>query len=390
MPVPLMMIYLMAMNKNQNSIDIHFMRLALSEASKGLGCTSPNPCVGSVVVKDGKVIAVGYHKKAGTPHAEIHALNKAGTKAKGATIYVTLEPCSHTGKTPPCCVAIVKAGIERAVIGMLDPNPLVDGEGLKYLQKHGVQVTTRVLENECCRLNKPFIKFITTRLPLVVLKAGVSLDGRLNYERGKTGWITGSKTTERVHELRHSYDAILVGSQTIKIDNPSLTTRLKDTEGVDAIRIILDTSLSIALSCKILNLESRAQTWIFCGNDVDIDKRKNLEEMGIKVFPVRKDSRGCLDLVKVIEKLGKRNITSVLVEGGGSIHSSFLRRQLVDQVCLFYAPIFAGNNGVALTSDLNIPNRENAIGLVNIRYTRLGDDIMVEGDVSYPNMKLFT
>lgn len=366
-----------------DSVDIGYMRIALAEARKGLGRTAPNPCVGAVIVKDGQVIAKGYHKKAGTPHAEVLALNRAGNEAEKATLYVTLEPCCHTGKTPPCSHAVVEAGINRVVIGMLDPNPLVDGGGIKYLRDHNVSVTAGILSSECISINRPFIQFITSGRPLVILKAGVSLDGRLNYESGKSGWITGPESAAKVHQLRDRCDAILVGSHTVRIDNPSLTTRMKDRVGRDSIRIILDSNLSTPLSAKVLNIESEAPTWIFCNKNIGTDKITMSEDRGLKVFPVGEDSNGYLDLAEVIEILGKKSVTSVLVEGGGIVHASFLRRQLVDQVCLFYAPLFAGNNGVSLATGLNIDDREHAIRLMNVRYTRLGDDIMVEGDVKY-------
>lgn len=213
--------------KMTEELDLHFMKIALKEAKKGRWKTSPNPCVGAVITKKGKEISRGYHKKAGTPHAEVHALRSAGEAAAGATIYVTLEPCSHTGKTPPCCEAIVKAGIKRVVVGMTDPNPVVNGNGIRFLQKNGIEVISGVLESECRKINEPFIKHITSGFPLVVLKAGISLDGKITYQQGQPGWITGDKSLHTVHLLRDRYDAILIGSGTALIDNPSLTARLK-------------------------------------------------------------------------------------------------------------------------------------------------------------------
>lgn len=365
--------------------DVFFMRMALIEARKGMGRTAPNPCVGAVVVKDGNVIGRGYHQKAGTPHAEVHALRHAGMEADGATLYVTLEPCCHEGKTPPCCHAVVGSGIKRVVIGMLDPNPLVNGGGRRYLLDQGLKVTTGILAEECCSINEPFLKFISTGCPLVILKAGASLDGRLNYQKDISGWITGPQTLEKVHQLRNRFDAILVGSRTIGIDNPSLTTRLTDEEGRDPIRIILDSNLSIAPSATVLNLKSAAPTWIFCSASIDSLKLKKLEEIeGVEVFPVSSDASGYLDLDAVMEVLGKNNVSSVLVEGGAAVHASFLEKQLVDQVILFYAPLFAGSSGVSLAAGLNIADRDDAIRLVDVRYTRMGHDIMVEGNVTYP------
>lgn len=211
--------------------DLRFMRLALREARKGLGRTSPNPCVGAVVVKNNSVISRGYHKKAGTPHAEIHALRKAGEQARGATIYVTLEPCNHTGRTPPCSQAVAAAGIKRVVVGMEDPNPLVSGSGKAFLQEQGIEVVSGVLEKQCRELNLPFIKHISSGMPFVVMKAGISLDGKISYQQGRPGWMTGESSARKVHGLRNSLDAILVGRGTIAIDNPSLTTRLPGKKG---------------------------------------------------------------------------------------------------------------------------------------------------------------
>lgn len=379
---------IMAREMSPDNGDAGFMRLALAQALKGVGRTSPNPCVGAVIVKDGRVIARGYHKKAGTPHAEINALGEAGHKSHGATMYVTLEPCSHTGKTPPCCNAVVESGIKRVVIGMLDPNPLVDGGGVQYLLDHGVQVSSGVLAQECRDINRPFLKYITTGLPLVTVKAGISLDGRLSYQKDKSGWMTGPQTSESVHQLRNISDAILVGSNTISVDNPSLTTRLSNGGGRDAIRIILDSQLSILPSAKVLNLDSEAPTWIFCSSDVEHSRIKKNEKTNTRVFPVEKDETDHLDLAMVVRILGENGVTSVLVEGGGSVHASFLQHRLVDRACLFIAPLFAGSKGVPLTSGLTVADRENAIRLTEVHYARTGNDIMVEGKVTYPENDL--
>ena len=217
---------LMSPDETRSQDDTRFMRLALREARKGLGRTSPNPCVGAVIVQEGTVVSRGYHKKAGTPHAEVHALRKAGARAIGATLYVTLEPCNHTGRTPPCSHAVAAAGIKRVVVGMEDPNPLVSGSGNTYLQNQGVEVISGILEKECRDLNLPFIKHISTGKPFVVMKAGMSLDGKLSYQEGQPGKMTGEKSLRRLHGLRNHLDAILIGRGTVVADNPSLTTRL--------------------------------------------------------------------------------------------------------------------------------------------------------------------
>ena len=331
-------------------IDRNYMRLALREAKKGIGRTSPNPCVGAVVVKNNKVIGMGYHKQAGTPHAEIHALQQAGKKAKGATLYVTLEPCNHTGRTPPCTEAVFRTGISRVVIGMLDPNPGVAGGGAETLASKKITVSSGILEKECREINLPFIKHSTTVLPWVILKAGMSIDGRIAAASGQSTRITGQKSLQRVHALRNQVDAILVGIGTAQVDDPSLTTRLYGRgPGRDPLRLVLDAKLNLPLSAKMIQQKSSAQTWIFCGRLADRKKRNKLEKAGavIKTVPV---SKGELNLEAVLAELGKAQITSVLVEGGSKVHGSFLQANLADQILLFVAPIFLGDKGVPLAS----------------------------------------
>ena len=363
--------------------DLVFMRMALKEARKGIGTTSPNPCVGAVIVKGDRVIAKGFHKRAGEPHAEIHALRKAGKLAKGATIYVTLEPCNHTGRTPPCTHALVAAGIKRVVVGMKDPNPLVHGSGLRFLADQKIDVVSGVLSEECSRINRPFIKHMTTSMPWVVMKAGLSLDGRITYRKGTQGGITGPQSLRKVHQLRNIFDAIMVGIGTILIDDPSLTTRLHTGRGRDPIRVILDSRLRIPVSAKVLHLDSKAPTWIFCGPDSDPKKKAKLVGMGAFVHTVEMDALGGVDVRQVLSVLGSQGITSLLVEGGAAIHGSMLRRRLVDHAYLFYAPIFAGEEGIAVVKGLSAATKEDAIHLEKIHCKRFGEDLMIEGDFSY-------
>ncbi len=363
--------------------DEKYMDLALLEAKKGLGRTSPNPCVGSVIVSGDTIVGRGYHKKAGTPHAEIHALRQAAEKARGSTLYVTLEPCSHTGRTPPCCEAIAESGIQRVVVGMIDPNPLVAGNGIRYLQSHGVEVSSPVLEHRCVRINQPFIKHITTVTPWVAMKAGISLDGRISYQKGIPGRITGKDSSKRVHQLRDRFDGILVGIGTVIADNPSLTTRLNHDGDKDPIRIVLDTDLKIAQSAKMLHLESSSPTWIFCSLDVSAKKISALQSVNTSVFQVKINSDGHVDLQEVLRILGKQEVTSLLVEGGGGIHGSFLREELFDYAYLFYAPIFAGDSGSEFIRHLNVNDRKQAIRMTDVKYERMGEDMLVEGEIAY-------
>ena len=365
--------------------DTAFMRQALTEARKGRGLTSPNPCVGAVIVKDNQIVGRGYHKKAGTPHAEIHALRQAGAAARGATLYVTLEPCSHHGRTPPCSPAVAAAGIKKVIIGMLDPNPLVDGGGVSYLREQGIAVTHGLLEKECRDLNRPFIQLITSGRPLVIMKAGLTLDGRITLRKGVGDRITGPGSENFVHRLRNRSDGIMVGIGTIEIDNPSLTTRIAGRKGHDPVRIIVDTSLRIAENARVLTQSSAAATWIFCSASADFKKAARLEDSGASVFRVATAQDGRLDLVAVLSTLGARQITSLLVEGGAALHGSLLNAGLVDQVQLFFAPIFAGDNGISVTSGHRMQgDASQAVRLENVSYRRCGDDMMVRGDVSYP------
>ncbi|WPD23671.1 MAG: bifunctional diaminohydroxyphosphoribosylaminopyrimidine deaminase/5-amino-6-(5-phosphoribosylamino)uracil reductase RibD [Candidatus Electrothrix scaldis] len=361
--------------------DIEYMRLALREAEKGLGRTSPNPCVGAVIVRDDEVIAQGYHRQAGTPHAEVNAIADAVEKGRdcaGATIYVTLEPCNHTGRTPPCTQAILAAGFSRVVIGMADPNPVASG-GADFLRSQGIEVTLGVLEQECRQLNYPFLKHSVTGLPWVVMKAGMSLDGKISRRQGKGGVITGPDSKKKVHQLRDRLDALLIGSGTAFIDDPSLTTRLEEKEGRDPLRVILDSQLRLPVDARMLKQQSSVATWIFCAQDASEQKQKALEEAGATVYRVSKDESGDLELIEVLSILGQDNITSVLVEGGSAVHGSFLKKRLVDQVYLFTAPYFIGEQGTSLLSGYSIGEEEEAFCLENRTVETLGKDILIQG-----------
>ncbi len=363
--------------------DDYYMALAIKEAKKGIGRTSPNPIVGAVIVNDGRIVGRGFHKKAGTPHAEIHALHDAGEKSEGATMYVTLEPCSHTGRTPPCCEAIVKGGIKNICIGMEDPNPLVSGAGNRFLKEHGVKVTTGINKEQCIFINRPFIKHITRSIPWVVMKAGISLDGKLSYAQGVGGRITGDESSRKVHRLRNTNDAILVGAGTVIIDNPSLTTRIAGRKGHDPVRVVLDTRLDIPLSTRLFHLESKAPTWVFCGPNSNTNKILSLRDLGVLVDQVKIDSDGHVNLHEVLKKLGKKGITSIIVEGGAKVHTRFLQKRLIDTANLFLAPIFVGDQGVSIVESLTTRDSKEAIRLVDLKYKRFGQDIMIEGNVEY-------
>ena len=354
------------------------MRLALREARRGIGRTSPNPSVGAVVVKNGKLVGKGHHQKAGGSHAEIYALQAAGRKTEGATLYVTLEPCNHTGRTPPCTEAVLRAGISRVVIGMPDPNPAVTGGGAAYLASQGVEVTSGILAEECREINLPFSKHALTGFPWVILKAGMSVDGRIAVRPGKETVITGKESRRRVHVLRREVDAILVGIGTVLADDPSLTCRLGGA-GNDPLRVILDAGLRLPVSATMLQQESTAETWVFCAENADTEKKNTLEAAGARVRTVPAAAAGSLDLAAVLKVLGGAGVTSLLVEGGSKVHGSFLDAGLADQLFLFVAPVFIGSMGEPLATFSRGRGKKHLPGFRFIKTRRYGEDLLLEG-----------
>lgn len=355
------------------------MRLALRQAVRARGRTSPNPLVGAVLVKEGQVTATGYHKQAGTPHAEINALAKAGSDSRGATLYVTLEPCSHYGRTPPCAEAVWQSGVQRVVVGMTDPNPLVSGQGLRFLQDKGLDVCHGVLADECLAINRPFCQWITSGRPWVIMKAGVSLDGRIAVRSGHSAWITNERSRRYVHQLRNQVDAILIGIGTALADDPSLTTRLPGRNQRDSLRVVLDRDLRLPSTARMLNQDSTAQTLIFCGPGANNGRRLALEKAGAVILPVGLNHEGRLDLPAVLGELGRQQVTSLLVEGGSRVHGAFWSQGLVQQVMLFYGPLFLGGDGVPLLTELGLDRVDEAKRVHSVRHRRFGDDLLIEG-----------
>ncbi|MBI4838360.1 MAG: bifunctional diaminohydroxyphosphoribosylaminopyrimidine deaminase/5-amino-6-(5-phosphoribosylamino)uracil reductase RibD, partial [Nitrospirae bacterium] len=321
------------------------MKKALALAAKGTGMTSPNPMVGAVIVRGDKIIAADYHRKAGTPHAEILVLKKAGTRARGATLFITLEPCCHTDKrTPPCTKSIINSGIKKAVVAMKDPNPKVNGRGLKELASAGIKTEFGLMEKEAKKLNQAFIKFITKKEPFVILKIAESLDGKIAASKGQSKWITGEDSRRHVHKLRSSVDAVLTGIGTVLKDNPSLTSRIRG--GKNPYRIIVDTNLRIPLSAKVLKHKDHKTIIAAISNSrfqnpnlqKDYHKKINkLKNLGVQVLIV-KAKNGKVDLKTLMEELGKLNIMSLMIEGGSSINASALSDKVVDKVMFFIAP----------------------------------------------------
>lgn len=364
---------------SQRDNDKSFMHLALKLAEQGRGWTSPNPMVGAVIVREGQVVGKGFHQYAGGPHAEVYAIKEAGELAQDATLYVTLEPCNHSGRTPPCTEAIHKSGIKRVVAAMLDPNPNVRGGGLKFLQGLGIDIEAGVCEDECRLLNEAFIKYVTTGLPFVILKCAMSLDGRIGTRTGDSKWITCARSRQYVHELRHAVDAVVVGIGTVLRDDPELTTRLVGRHGADPLRVVLDTHLSIPENARLLHVSSASDTVLVTGSSVPSEKRKSLEKPGTQILPIAcADNR--IDLHALMLELGKMQISSVLIEGGAQVNKAALDAGIVDKVCLFYAPkIYGGADGVAVFSGEGASSVENMTCIHNTTVHRFDEDIMIEG-----------
>ena len=359
-----------------------YMEMALALAERGIGWTSPNPSVGAVVVNSGEVVGRGWHKACGGPHAEVFAIDEAGDRARGGDIYVTLEPCNHTGKTPPCTEKILKAGIKRVFIAMQDPNPVASG-GIARLQSHGVEVTCGILQERAETLNEGFIKHVRTGRPFVVAKSASTLDGRTASSTGHSQWITGEKARRHVHELRHAVDAILVGIGTVKADDPSLTCRL-ESGGKDPIRIVLDTHLSIHEEARVLQLKSDSDTIIVCGKvpeeSLDIAQKKaKIKATGARVLEVPlADNRVDLDALMAI--LGKENIQSLLIEGGAGVLKSALDAKVVDKFRIYIAPkLLTGDDGFPITAGKGPLSMHEALTLSRVDVRHFDNDVMIEG-----------
>jgi len=363
-------------------MDKSYMKLALKLAARARGRTSPNPMVGAVVVKEGNIVGRGFHHQAGTPHAEIHALKEAGPKARGATLYVTLEPCCHYGRTGPCSEAVIGAGIARVVVAMADPNPLVAGNGLKRLEAAGISVTLGVLEEEARQLNEVFLKYIATRRPFVVAKAAVSLDGKIATRTGKSRWITGPEARSYGHRLRDRYDAIMVGIGTILADDPALTARLPGRQSHDPVRVVLDSRGRTPPEARILHQQSEAATIIAVTKEAPMERLEVLRGAGAEVVVINEGPR--VDLMELMKFLGAREITSVLIEGGAGVHASALEAGLVDKAAWFIAPkIIGGSEAPGPVGGLGVDDPAEAMELDQVKVRRLGKDFCLEGYLKY-------
>jgi diaminohydroxyphosphoribosylaminopyrimidine deaminase/5-amino-6-(5-phosphoribosylamino)uracil reductase len=358
------------------------MRLALRLAARGLGRTSPNPAVGAVVVRGGTVVGTGYHEAAGGPHAEINALAAAGDLGRGGTLYVTLEPCNHHGRTPPCTEAILRSGVGRVVVGCLDPNPHVTGGGAEVLRGRGLEVEVGVEEEGCRRLNDAFIKHVTTGLPLVMAKVAASLDGKIATRTGDSRWISNERSRRFVHRLRSMADAVLVGVGTVVADNPKLTARVPAGERRKPLRVILDTHLRTPLESWVVTSAEEAPTVIATGPEPDWERLAVFEKQGAEVLPLPLEE-GRVSLPALLKALGARQITSVLVEGGAEVHGSFFRAGLVDKVYFFFAPkIMGGRDAVPMVGGTGVASVAESAPLSRLRLRRFDGDIMVEAYVA--------
>ncbi|WHY79664.1 bifunctional diaminohydroxyphosphoribosylaminopyrimidine deaminase/5-amino-6-(5-phosphoribosylamino)uracil reductase RibD [Neobacillus sp. WH10] len=353
--------------------DSLYMNLALNLARGTLGQTSPNPVVGAVVVKDGQIIGMGAHLRAGEPHAEVHAIQMAGDQVKGSTLYVTLEPCSHYGKTPPCSDLIIKSGVKKVFVATTDPNPKVAGTGIERMTKAGIEVKVGILQEEARDLNKVFFYNIQSGLPYVTLKSAASLDGKTATVIGESKWITNEESRADVHHFRHQHDGIMVGVNTVLKDNPSLTTRLVE-GGKNPIRIILDTHLRTPLDAQVI-IDQQAPTWIVTGAEVDKNRVSQFSELDIEVIKMESQK---VSIKEMLVLLGKKGITSLFVEGGAEVHGSFLKEHAFQQIITYIAPkLIGGKNAPTSFGGQGIEHIAEAVSLNIKQVDRIGSDIRI-------------
>ncbi len=363
--------------------EISFMQQALKLAARGEGWVSPNPMVGAVVVRDGRVMGKGYHRRAGLPHAEVEALAAAGAQARGADLYVTLEPCNHQGRTPPCTQAILAAGIRRVIIATADPNPQVTGGGAEFLRSQGLNVQSGLLEAEARRLNQAWFHWTATGRPWVLAKAACSLDGKIATAGGESQWLTGEAARAFGHRLRHRVDAIVVGIATALADDPQLTTRWpgRKARGKDPIRIVLDSRLRLPLSARLLHLDSPAPTWVACTAPAPPEQRRALEDQGAQVLELPQEA-GRVSLPALLDLLGARQVQSLLVEGGAEVLGAFFDQKLVQQFNFFYAPkILGGIKAPGMVGGQGVTHLGEAHIARNLSIRLLGGDLLVSGDL---------
>jgi len=352
------------------------MERALELAKKGTGKVNPNPLVGAVIVKNGEIIGEGYHECYGEAHAERNAVKNAKESVEDSTIYVTLEPCAHYGKTPPCVDLIIEKKFKKVVIGMLDPNELVAGKSIEKLKKNGIEVIVGIKEEECKKLNEIFIKYITSKSPFVILKSGMSLDGKIATYSGESKWITSKESREDAQNLRNRLNSIMVGVNTVIADDPELTCRINNDKKL--IRIVVDTNLRIPLDSKVINNKDKL-TIIATTLNSNENKKQALRDLGIKVIEVS-EKNNKVNLKELLRKLGQEGIDSVLIEGGGTLNFSALEENIVDKVIFYIAPkILGGENSKSCIAGIGFSELNQAVNLKDISYRKIGEDLVVEG-----------
>ncbi len=364
--------------------DIMYMRRALAAAEGGVGLVSPNPLVGCVIVKDGRIVGEGHHERYGGPHAEANALRVAGSEARGATLYVTLEPCCHTGKQPPCTDAVLQAGVGRVVMAVADPNPKVAGGGVARLRAAGIEVTLGVCEAEARRMNETFLHYIRTQRPFVTLKCAVTLDGKIATRTGASRWITGGPAREWVHRMRHAADALMVGSGTALQDDPLLTTRLPEGGGVNPLRIVVDSGLRLPVSSQLATVAADCRTLIATSERAPVEKQRQLEDQGVEILRLPSYADGRVDLEALLDALGARGVASLLVEGGATLSATLLQRRLVDKVIVFVAPKIIGGDGINVVAGFSVETMADALQLYGMTSQSVGEDVMLEAYLEPP------
>jgi diaminohydroxyphosphoribosylaminopyrimidine deaminase/5-amino-6-(5-phosphoribosylamino)uracil reductase len=353
--------------------DVEYMALALELAERAAGRVSPDPMVGAVIVSDGEIVGRGYYAGYGAPHAEAIAIREAADRCAGATIYTNLEPCCHFGKNPPCVNAIIESGIRKVVSSIHDPNPKVDCKGFAALRAAGIEVEVGTMENEATELNEPFLKYITTRLPFVIASIAQTADGRIAQKNGHSQWITCEESRKDVHLLRSRYDAVMVGANTVRIDNPQLTVR--HVEGRNPTRIVVAGSRPIDENTNVFTNGSRERTVLVCSPD-QVHLYSNLN--GVNLWQVETGGDGRVSPAKLLTRAGEERISSILLEGGSALMSSFFRHKLVDKVLVYTAPILLGS-GLSALNNLGTDSLERAVRIRNARYRQIGQDILVSG-----------
>ncbi|MBN2245765.1 MAG: bifunctional diaminohydroxyphosphoribosylaminopyrimidine deaminase/5-amino-6-(5-phosphoribosylamino)uracil reductase RibD [Candidatus Aminicenantes bacterium] len=359
--------------------DKAYIEMAYGLAEKAKGWTSPNPCVGAVIVKDGKIAGAGYHERPGLPHAEIIALNQAGSKARNATAYFTLEPCTHWGKTPPCVDTVLRSGLKRIVVSSYDPNPLVYKKGIEKIKAAGIELSLGLLQEKNKKLNETYFKYITKKIPFVTVKAALSLDGKTATRTFDSQWISSQETRDYIHLLRGEYDSIATGINTILKDDPRLTVRHPNWEGKAITRIVLDSHLRFPLQAKLLSTLSEGKILIFTLNEAKSAKADALRKQGAEIIPIPSDT-GRIELETVLKQLGERGISSLLVEGGSALQTSFLDNKLVDKVILTISPkLIGGQDAAVFYHGQGADFIKDAHELKNISVFQIGDDILIEG-----------